>query len=231
MLIATFGPTTGWAGKTITREGDAFILQDHGPISAADVMEYDGQGHLIWADQGTRAWIGSLARTQVPPHSDSPVSQVPAATANSRPAASMNQKTDVRTDGQKAAGLIGLLLLVLGIGIAGYFLLFFDVSVPVDYEGNNSFGLPERVNNIGLMADRNNGIIIGLALAVAGGVLMVVGRKRPAPGATANVGASGVAPAAKGSCSSCGAQIDIGVSFCPHCGQQLAWTGTAAPPG
>lgn len=94
----------------------------------------------------------------------------------------MNQKTDVRTDGQKAAGLIGLLLLVLGIGIAGYFLLFFGVSVPVDYEGNNSFALPERVNNIGLMADRNNGIIIGLALAMAGGVLMVVGRKRPAPG-------------------------------------------------
>jgi len=132
---------------------------------------------------------------------------------------------------QKTAGLIGLLLLVLGIGIAGYFLLFFDVSVPVDYEGNNSFALPERVDNIGLMADRNNGIIIGLALAMAGGVLMVVGRKRPAPGATAGVGAAGVTPAAKGSCSSCGAQIDVGVSFCPHCGQQLAWTGTAAPLG
>jgi hypothetical protein len=231
MLIATFGSSTGWAGKTITKEGDVFVLQDHGPISAADVMEYDRQGHLIWADEGTRAWIGSLARAQTTPRSDSPLPQVRAATtANSRPAAPMNQKADARTDGQKAAGLIGLLLLVLGIGVAGYFLLFFDVSVPVDYQGNNSFGLPERVNNIGLMADRNNGIIIGLVLAVAGGVLMVVGRKRSAADVPTGVGAAGVAPAAKGFCSSCGAQIDVGVSFCPHCGQQLAWTGTAAPP-
>jgi hypothetical protein len=86
---------------------------------------------------------------------------------------------DGRSDGQKAAGLVGLLLLVLGVCVAGYFFLFFDVSVPFDYQGGNDFGLPERVNNIGLMADRNNGIIIGLALAVAGGVLMVIGRKRP----------------------------------------------------
>jgi len=231
MLIATFGATTGWAGKTITEEGDAFLLEGHGPISAADVMEYDRQGHLLWADEGTRAWIGSLAGAQPPPRTDSISAQVRAATtADSRPAASLIQKTDSRTDGQKAAGLIGLLLLVLGIGVAGYFLLFFDVSVPVDYQGNNSFGLPERVNNIGLMADRNNGIIIGLVLAVAGGVLMFVGRKRSAAEAPTGAGAAGVAPAAKGSCSSCGAQIDVGVSFCPHCGQQLAWTGTAPPP-
>lgn len=61
MLIATFGETTGWVGKTITREGDAFILEDHGPISAQAVMEYDAQGHLVWAIGGARAWVGSLA--------------------------------------------------------------------------------------------------------------------------------------------------------------------------
>jgi hypothetical protein len=44
MLMDTFGPSTGWAGKTVTEEGDALVLQDHGPISAADVMEYDRQG-------------------------------------------------------------------------------------------------------------------------------------------------------------------------------------------
>lgn len=61
MLIATFGPSTGWSGKTIEHEGDAFILQDHGPITAADVMEYDRQGHLVWANDGMRAWVGSRA--------------------------------------------------------------------------------------------------------------------------------------------------------------------------
>lgn len=63
MLVATFGPTTGWAGKTITREGDVFTLQDHGPISAADVMAYDSQGQLVWANHGMRAWVGSKAKT------------------------------------------------------------------------------------------------------------------------------------------------------------------------
>ena len=27
MLIATFGPSTGWAGKTITRESEVFVLE------------------------------------------------------------------------------------------------------------------------------------------------------------------------------------------------------------
>lgn len=68
MLIATFGPSTGWAGKTITREGEVFTLEDHGPISAADVMEYDRQGHLVWANEGTRAWVGAKSQS---PASDS----------------------------------------------------------------------------------------------------------------------------------------------------------------
>jgi hypothetical protein len=58
MIIATFGPSTGWSGKTITREADAFILEGHGPITAADIMEYDRQGQLVWASEGMRAWVG-----------------------------------------------------------------------------------------------------------------------------------------------------------------------------
>jgi hypothetical protein len=231
MLIATFGPNTGWSGKTIIREGDVFVLQDHGPITAVDVMEYDRQGHLIWPNDGTRAWIGALARTPAAPaRAAAPESQGFGATVSSRTTSTKDRVTDGRTGGQKAAGLIGLLLLVLGICVAGYFFLFFDVSVPVDYQGNNAFGLPERVNNIGLMADRNNSILIGLALAAAGGVLMVVGRKRPVSGADAGTGATGATSSAKGSCSTCGAQIDVGVFFCPHCGQRLTWTGSVAPP-
>jgi hypothetical protein len=54
MLIATFGPATGRVGKKITHEGEVFVLERHGPISAADVMEYDRQGHLVWVNDGTR---------------------------------------------------------------------------------------------------------------------------------------------------------------------------------
>ena len=62
MVVATFGPTTAWLGRTITFENDAFVLQDHGPISAGDVMRYDQQGQLVWASDGARAWVGARAQ-------------------------------------------------------------------------------------------------------------------------------------------------------------------------
>jgi len=62
MLIATFGPTTAWVGRRITHDGDAFVLEGHGALSAAEIMEYDRQGHLQWVDDGTRAWVGSRAQ-------------------------------------------------------------------------------------------------------------------------------------------------------------------------
>jgi hypothetical protein len=61
MLIATFGPTTAWQGKRITWEEGAFMLEGHGIVTAAEVMEYDRQGHLKWDGEGTRAWVGSRA--------------------------------------------------------------------------------------------------------------------------------------------------------------------------
>ena len=61
MIIATFGPTTAWVGKSITRDAHVFVLEGHGPISAQDVMEYDRQGHLAWATDGTRAWVEAMA--------------------------------------------------------------------------------------------------------------------------------------------------------------------------
>lgn len=69
MIIATFGPTTEWAGKTISRDGDVFVLEGHGPISASDVMDYDRQGHLVWVNEGTRAWVGSKAKASSTPSS------------------------------------------------------------------------------------------------------------------------------------------------------------------
>lgn len=60
MLIATFGPTTGWVGKTITYESERFVLEGHGPIAAQDLVEYDRQGHIEWAYDGLREWACQL---------------------------------------------------------------------------------------------------------------------------------------------------------------------------
>jgi uncharacterized membrane protein YhaH (DUF805 family) len=60
-LVAVFGQTTAWAGKTVLYVGEDFVLEDHGVISAADVMRYDREGHLVWSSQGTRAWVGAKA--------------------------------------------------------------------------------------------------------------------------------------------------------------------------
>ena len=61
MLVATFGPTTGWQGKTITLEDDQLVLEGHGPVKPGDVVVYDVQGHLLWASKGLRQLVYELA--------------------------------------------------------------------------------------------------------------------------------------------------------------------------
>jgi hypothetical protein len=70
-------------------------------------------------------------------------------------------------------------LIIVGLCVAGYFFLFFDPSVEVPKQeilGQTIGG--GRVVNIGLMADRQNGIIIGLGLAILGAILMVVASRK-----------------------------------------------------
>jgi hypothetical protein len=64
MLVATFGPSTTWVGKTVTYVDGAFVLEGHGPIRAQDVFEYERQGHLVWAMDGVRAWVGAKAQEE-----------------------------------------------------------------------------------------------------------------------------------------------------------------------
>jgi type II secretory pathway pseudopilin PulG len=68
MLIATFGPTTAWDGKTIKYEDGRFILEGWGQISPEAVLGYDGQGHLAWVQglaQGERP-VASPRRAKSP---------------------------------------------------------------------------------------------------------------------------------------------------------------------
>ena len=38
------------------------MLEGHGPVTPQEIMEYDRQRHLVWANDGSRAWAGGLAR-------------------------------------------------------------------------------------------------------------------------------------------------------------------------
>ena len=62
MLVAAFGPTTGWAGRQITWDGSRLVLADHGPIPAAGLVEYDRLGQLQWTSAEVRDWAYSVAR-------------------------------------------------------------------------------------------------------------------------------------------------------------------------
>ena len=79
-----------------------------------------------------------------------------------------------------ALGGLAVLLLLGGIGVAVYYFCFFDVTVvtqPIEFMGR-WIGGGDRINNIGLMADRQNGLIAGCASAVIGAILLVAGRQR-----------------------------------------------------
>ena len=66
MLVATFGPAEEWAGKAISYENDRFTLEDFGPITPRAVLDYDRAGQLLWASEGTRAWVHGLTVTAPP---------------------------------------------------------------------------------------------------------------------------------------------------------------------
>ena len=61
MIIATFGASTAWQGKSITFDDGRFMLEDLGQIQPQAVVEYDRQGHLQWAYDGLREWVYQTA--------------------------------------------------------------------------------------------------------------------------------------------------------------------------
>lgn len=61
MLVATFGQSTGWAGKTITWEDERFLLEEVGQVTAADVMRYDAEGQIAWEREELRDWVQLVA--------------------------------------------------------------------------------------------------------------------------------------------------------------------------
>jgi hypothetical protein len=70
-----------------------------------------------------------------------------------------------KNHGSSGLQIIGTLFLIGGLAVIAYFFLAFDTSV------ESGFG---RVNNLGLMADRQNGIIIGVGLSLVGTIMFVI---------------------------------------------------------
>jgi hypothetical protein len=73
-----------------------------------------------------------------------------------------------RSTGSSGLRTVGILLMLGGLAIVGYFFLAFETSV------DSGIG---RINNLGLMADRQNGIIIGIGLGVVGTIMVVIGAR------------------------------------------------------
>jgi len=61
MLIGAFTPMDGWAGKTVeySETSEHFTVQDHGPLTAQQVLKFEAVGHLAWASEEARALVES----------------------------------------------------------------------------------------------------------------------------------------------------------------------------
>ena len=66
MIVATFGPSTAWVGRTISFDDGRFSLEDVGQIAPQAVVDYDRQGHLQWAYGGLREWVYQVAGEPLP---------------------------------------------------------------------------------------------------------------------------------------------------------------------
>ena len=71
MLVATFGGSTGWAGRTISHEAGRFLLDGFGPIPAQALLDYDSKGQLVWAYAGLREWVQQMDRAAFTPGASS----------------------------------------------------------------------------------------------------------------------------------------------------------------
>ena len=78
------------------------------------------------------------------------------------------------------AKFLGLLMLVGGLIGMCYFMFQFDTSIATNITpppGMDASMFPSRVNNLGLLADRQNGIVVSGIVAVLGLILALFGPK------------------------------------------------------
>lgn len=89
---------------------------------------------------------------------------------------SFEPQTNKDKRGNLALMIFGGLLLLAGVIVVGYFYKYFDTTLavqPIKFMGETYGG--GRVHNMGLLQDRQNGIIIGIAVAMIGFTCAVIG--------------------------------------------------------
>jgi hypothetical protein len=75
-----------------------------------------------------------------------------------------------------ALAFIGVTLLVVGLALAIYFCFIFTITVPVNFSGASRYlDVPTSVNNLGLMSDRQTGLVGGGILALLGAGALLAG--------------------------------------------------------
>ncbi len=80
--------------------------------------------------------------------------------------------------GSPTLRIVGSLLFLGGLAYAAYFYAYFDTTVAsptIQLLLGETIGGGDRVHNIGLMQERNNGLMIGGAVAFVGLILALVG--------------------------------------------------------
>lgn len=103
--------------------------------------------------------------------------------------------------------MVGLALVLGGLGALVYYFGYFDTSVRVP--GGSVLGI-ERVNNVGLMQQRSDGLLMGMAAAVMGMVLIYLGRD-PSIG----IGATSK------KCPHCAEEVKVEATTCKHCRKEI----------
>lgn len=102
----------------------------------------------------------------------------------------------------------GLALFLGGIATASYYFFYFDVSVAIPR--GNLIGI-DRINNVGLMAQRQNGIIFSFGATILGALLIYLGRD-----STIGINAS------ERKCPYCAERVKLEAIICRHCGKELS---------
>jgi hypothetical protein len=118
---------------------------------------------------------------------------------------------------------LGILMVLAGIGGSIYFFAFFNTQVVTGSDGAVTQDVSQAapgstpVNNIGLMADRQNGLVLSVGGAILGALFLFAGhgmteklKARESPNATVEV---------THLCSDCGKYFAGYPAFCPNCGK------------
>ena len=116
---------------------------------------------------------------------------------------------------------LGIFVSSIGFCIVVYFLTFFDTTVRIYNPGTYISGLGKvgeidaRINNIGLMQDKQIGIIIGIFILIIGVLIHLfknIKTKQPTPSLLNKVSEVKL-------CKKCGKYYEKDPKFCPNCGQ------------